>query len=187
MRTLLFVLAILPLSAGPDPAAARSASAAARRGDWRSAESLQRQALQSCRPCTPDDLAILRAELAGYLTLGGFPEAAIPLWNRSLADLPAASPLRPTSFLGLGVAFHAAGRVREARQAWVRACHAPTSDQLQNAACRFNIAVARMESAPVWSELEELLPVLLTVDGAISRATVLLQTARAAHLASQPW
>ena len=187
MRTLLFVFAILPLAAGPDPAAARSAaSASARRGDWRSAESHQRRALQSCRPCTPESLSILRAELAGYLTLGGFPEAAIPLWNRSLADLPAVSPLRPTSFLGLGVALHAAGRVREARQAWDRACHAPTGDQLQDAACRFNIAVARMDSASVWSEMEELLPVLLTFDGPISRATVLLQTARAAHLASQP-
>lgn len=86
MRTLLFALAVLPLSAGQDPVAARSAASAfARRGDWRGAEFQQRQALQSCRPCTPEDAAVLRAELAGYLTLGGFPEAAIPLWNRSLA------------------------------------------------------------------------------------------------------
>jgi len=187
MRTLLFVLTVLALSAGQDPAAARSAaSASARRGDWRSAESHQRQALQSCDPCAPGDLAILRAELAGYLTLGGFPEAAIPLWNRSLAEISANSPLRSTAFLGLGVALHAAGRVREARQAWTNACHSPAIDQLQSAACRFNIAVARMDSAPVWSEMEELLPVLLTIDGAISRATVLLQTARAAQLANQP-
>ena len=187
MRTLLFALAVLPLSAGQDPVAARSAASAfARRGDWRGAESHQRQALQSCRPCTPEDVAVLRAELAGYLTLGGFPEAAIPLWNRSLAELPSGSRLRATSFLGLGVALHAAGRTREAQKAWATACQAPTNGILENAACRFNVAVVRMDTAPVWSEMEELLPILLTVDGAISRATVLLQTARAADIANRP-
>lgn len=187
MRTLLFFAVILPLSAGQDPSAARSAaSAAARHGDWRSAESHQRQALQFCRLCSLDDLAILRGELAGYLTLGGFPEAAIALWNRSLADLPADSRLRPTSFLGLGVALHAAGRPREARKAWSQACGMQVRDKLEDAACRFNIAVARLGTAPVWSELEELLPVLLLAEGPLSRATVLLQTARAAQLAHQP-
>src|SRR6187402_1810501 len=101
MRTLLFFAVILPLSAGQDPSAARSAASdSARRGDWRSAEAHQRQALQWCQPCSLDDLAILRGELAAYLTLGGFPEAAIALWNRSLAGLAADSRLRHTSFLG---------------------------------------------------------------------------------------
>jgi len=186
MRTVLFVLIVLPLSAGQDPNAARTAAAAsARRGDWRAAESHQRQALDSCSPCSLEDRAILRAELAGYFTLGGFPEAAIPLWRRSIEELPASSRLRGTSFLGLGVALHAAGRDREANRAWTTACEAPTNGRLENAACRFNVAVARMSIAPVWSDMEELLPILLTMEGALGRATVLLQTARAARLANQ--
>jgi tetratricopeptide (TPR) repeat protein len=186
MRTLLFFFAILPLSAGQDPGAARSAASAfAHRGDWRSAESHQRQALAACHSCSPEDRAVLRAELAGYLTLGGFPEAAIPLWKQSLAELPADSRLGPISFLGLGVALHAAGRTRDAQAAWTQACHAPANDTLENAACRFNVAAARMDSGDVWSEMEELLPVLLTVNGPISRATVLIQTARAAHMAGR--
>ena len=186
MRTFLFFLLILPLSAGQDPIAARSAAiASARKGDWRSAESHQREALQACRACSIEEIAVLRAELANYLTLGGFPEAAIALWNRSLAELPADSRLGPSSYLGLGVALHAAGRGREADNAWEKACGHSLGNKLEDAACRFNVAVARMDSEPVWSELEALLPTLLAVDGAMSRATILMQTARAALLARQ--
>jgi len=186
MRTILFFALILPLSAGQNPIAARSAaSISARQGDWRSAEMHQREALQACRACSIEDLAVLRAELGNYLTLGGFPEAAIAAWNRSLAELPADSRLRPSSYLGLGVALHAAGRRREAEKAWGQACGHPLGDKLEDAACRFNVAVARMASEPVWSELEALLPTLLAVDGAVSRATILMQTARAAMLAQR--
>jgi tetratricopeptide (TPR) repeat protein len=187
MRTLLFLFAILPLSGAQDLADPRSAAvSSAGHGDWRSAESHQREALQSCRACTPEDRAVLRGELAGYLTLGGFPEAAIALWNRSLAEFPANSKLRPTSFLGLGVALFAAGHTREAQKAWEQACNTPHYDAVGDAACRFNLAVARMDSMPVWSELELLLPVLLTINGPISRVTVLLQTARAAQHENRP-
>lgn len=180
----MFLLAILPLSAGEDPGAARSAAqSAARRGDWRSAETHGREALRSCLACTVEERAILRGELAGYLTLGGFPEAAIPLWRQSLLELPVGSSrLRVVAELGLGVAFHAGGRAAAAEKAWARACGLPGVPAVERAACRFNLAAARMESGMVWGELEEILPVLLTVPGAVSRATALLQTARAATL-----
>ncbi|MFN0102868.1 MAG: hypothetical protein ACKV2U_12345 [Bryobacteraceae bacterium] len=185
MRTLLF-FAILPLSSGENQHAARSAAlASAHRGDWRSAETHQRQALESCASCSVEDRAVFRAELAGYLTLGGLPDAAVPLWKRSLVELPAGSRLVAASYLGLGVALHAAGRTAEARKAWTKACQSPTNDKLEDAACRFNVAVVRMDTAPVWSELEEILPILLTVNGPLSRVTALLQTARAAAFAGQ--
>ena len=186
MRVVFCLLAILPLSAGEDPHIGRDAAlASARRGHWRAAESQQRAALAACRACTAEELAVLRAELAGYLTLGGFPEAAIPLWKQSLSELPQQSRLRATSLLGLGVAYQDAGRGADAKRAWEQACKAPLLDAIETAACRFNIAVARMDTAIVWSEMEEILPTLLTANGAISRATALLQTARAAALAGQ--
>jgi hypothetical protein len=186
MRTILFFFAILPLSAGTDPSAARSAAAAAARvGDWRGAELYQREALRACHRCTVEDLALLRSELATFLTLGGFPEAAIPLCQRSIAELPLGSPLRAASYLGLGVAYHAARRVNDARKAWNLACESSASGTLEHAACRFNIAVAQMD-ATTWSEVERLLPVLLTVEGPVSRATILIHAARAAVLAKKP-
>lgn len=186
MRTLLFFFAVLSLSAGQDPNSGRMAAiAAAHRGDWRAAEEHERRALAACRDCSPEVQAVLRAELAGYLTLGGFPEAAAALWRQSLQSLPANSPHRAAAYLGLGVALHSAGHTTDAAKAWRMACAAAENDTVANAACRFNVAVARMDAEPVWSELESVLPVLMTIDGPLSRATVLLQTARAAIGANQ--
>ncbi len=187
MRTLLFFVDVLSLSAGQDPTNGRLAAlAAAHRGDWRTAEDQQRQALDACRECTPEARAVLRAELAGYLTLGGFPEAAVALWRQSLQSLPVDSPLRAATYLGLGVALHSAGHTAEAGKVWRQACAGTENGSIDNTACRFNVAVASMETAPVWSELETILPLLMTINGPLSRATVLMQTARAAILANQP-
>jgi tetratricopeptide (TPR) repeat protein len=187
MRGILYLAAVLLLSAQQDLNSGRLAAlAAAHRGDWRSAEQLQRRVVEACRACSPEDRAIVRAELAGYLTLGNFPEAAIPLWKQTIAELPAASPLYAGAYLGLGVALFAAGQPRQAHQAWDSACSHPSASTLESAACRFNVAVARPESAASWSEMEHLLPVLLPSIGPLGRATVLLQTAHAAQSAGQP-
>lgn len=186
MRAFPILLAILPLLTAEDPNNGRlAAAAAARRGNWRAAESSQRQALQDCAACTPADRAILRAELAGYLTLGGFPEAAIPLWKRSLLELPANSPERALHRLGLGVAYHAAGRLEDANREWAAACAVHENTALETATCRFNIAVARIGTGDVWSEMEQILPAILSANGPIGRATALLQTGRAAIFAGQ--
>lgn len=177
----MFLFTLLPLTAGEESGAARSAARiSALRGDWRTAETEQRRALALCRGCTPEELAGLRADLAGYLTLGGFPEAAIPLWKTSIAELAEGSPMAAVSQIGLGVSLHAAGRAAEAERVWAQACRTALADKAEDAACRFNIAVARMETAPVWGELEELLPVLLSEAGPMGRVTALLQTARGA-------
>jgi tetratricopeptide (TPR) repeat protein len=187
MRAILYLTAVLLLSAQQDPNPGRlAARAAAHRGDWRSAEHLQRQSLDACRACPAEERAVLRAELAGYLTLGNFPEAAVPLWKQTLSELPQASPLLPGAYLGLGVALFAAGQSRQAHRAWETACSHPSTSVLESAACRFNIAVAQMPSPASWSEMEHLLPTLLPVAGPISRATLLLQTAHAARFAAQP-
>lgn len=184
MRIVFLLCLLLPLSSGEESPAARraAATASARLGHWRSAEADQRRALELCPDCSPEDRAVLRSELATYLVLGGFPEAAAPLWKRSLAELPATSPLIATQYIGLGVALLAAGHAAEARAAWDKACRAAGNDKFEDAACRFNIAVLRAD----WSELESLLPTLLTVPGALTRATALLQTARAAITAGHP-
>jgi tetratricopeptide (TPR) repeat protein len=182
----IFTLAILltPLCAGEhpagSPAAYRDAAAtAARQGDWRSAEEQQRAALNACRQCAAAERAVLRGELAGYLTLGGFPEAAITTWKHSLAELPPTDPHYTFAQLGLGVAFHAAGRVAEAMAIWQRACP-DVLEENTRLACRFNAAVNRIGTAPAWGELEEILPSLLALASPVNRTTALLQTARAA-------
>lgn len=142
-------------------------------------------ALHACHSCSVDELALLRGELAGYLVLGGFPEAAAPLWRQTLRELPERSASRPAASLGLGVALPATGRDAEAARAWSLACREPLADAQEDAACRFNVAVARMDSQLVWSEMEQLLPTLLSAPGPLSRATALLQTARAASRADK--
>lgn len=185
MRPLLLLPLLLPFAATAETPAARRADAleAARAGNWRRAEEHQLQVIALCRPCTAETLAYLRSELANYLVLGGFPEAAIPLWKQSLTELPAASEERITQWLGLGVALHAAGRTTDAMAAWKQACTHAAPGSREQAACRFNVAVARIDTEPVWSELEEILPTLLTAEGPMSRATALIQTAHAAILA----
>jgi len=182
----MLVFLLLPLLRGGDTPAVHRAAAMelARQGDWRAAEERQREAMAACASCDAETRMGLRAELAAYLVLGGFPEAAAPLWRQSLAELAADSPSRTTALLGLGVALHAAGRTADAAKAWEEACLRAEEDR-ERAACQFNIAVAKMEREPVWSELEELLPVLLTAPGPMSRATALLQTARAAAWAGR--
>lgn len=180
MRVLLTLFALLPLSGGEEsPAVYRAAASdSAQLGHWRAAEASQRRALELCRHCSLDDRATLRAELATYLVLAGFPEAAVPLWKHSLAELPETSAHRATHLTGLGVALHAAGHFHDARKAWDSACK--LAEGMDLTSCRFNIAVARMETADVWSEMETLLAQLLTAPGPLTRATALLQTARAA-------
>lgn len=186
MKITLFVLTLLPLSAGDAPGEGRAAaSAAARRGDWRGAEYHQQQALSACGRCGAEDRFVLRAELAGYLVLGGFPEAAIPIWRRSLLELPEESPSREIAEIGLGVALYAAGRLAEASGPWSRACGAARTASPKDAACRFNLAVSRMEVIDAWPELETILPILQKSSGPITRTTALLQTARAALLAGK--
>lgn len=187
MNGTLFVVALLPLagaaaqSPAPGIAAHRAAAAAsARLGHWRQAEASQRLALDACRACAPEARAVLRAELASFLTLGGFPEAAVALWKQSLAELPGGSPEVAAAQMGLGVALYTAGHREDAKQAWKLACFAASTDPQTSAACRFNVAVARMASEPVWSELEEVLPTLLAAPGAVNRATALLQTSASA-------
>ena len=184
MRIVIVLCLLLPLSGGEEsPAAHRAAAiASARLGNWRSAETHQRRALELCPNCAPEDRALLRSELATYLVLAGFPEAAAPLWRRSIAELPPASAHIATQYIGLGVALHAGGHTAEANAAWQKACRAANGDKFEDAACRFNIAVVRAD----WSELESLLPTLLTVPGALTRATALLQTANAAITAGHP-
>jgi len=184
MRIVLVLCLLVPLSGGEEsPAAHRAAAiASARLGNWRSAETHQRRALELCPNCAPEDRALLRSELATYLVLAGFPEAAAPLWRRSIAELPPASAHIATQYIGLGVALHAGGHTAEANAAWQKACRAANGDKFEDAACRFNIAVVRAD----WSELESLLPTLLTVPGALTRATAPLQTANAAITAGHP-
>lgn len=186
MSGIVSVLALLAAASAaaqtPAAVAANRAAAAlaASRGQWRQAETSQRLALDACRDCVPEDRAILRAELAGYLTLGGFPQAAVALWKHSLAELPPGSPELPAAHIGLGVALYTAGHREDAQKAWKLACFTGTLEPLAAAACRFNVAVARMDAGPIWSELEEVLPTILAAPGASNRATALLQTAAAA-------
>ena len=132
-----------------------------------------------------EELAILRAELAGVLVHGGFPEGAIAVWRQAIVAAGPSAALRAMAESGLGVALYTAGRQAEAERVWVRACKALAGYAEEQASCRFNLAVARMERENVWGELEELLPVLLRVEGALSRATALLQTARSAYRAGE--
>lgn len=182
----IFTLAMLltPLCAGESPTgsavATRAAAAeAARQGNWRRAEEQQRAAIAACVQCSLAERTALRSELAGYLTLGGFPEAAIATWRQLLAELRPGEPQHTFAELGLGVALHAAGRSAEARAVWQRACLEVIDVNLR-LACRFNSAVERIGTGPAWGELEEILPQLLALSGPVNRTTALLQTARAA-------
>ncbi len=185
MRWILSLTLLLqPLRAGEHPAGSpaayrEAAATAARQGDWRRAEEQQRAALDACRGCAAAERAVLRGELAGYLTLGGFPEAAMAAWKHSLAELRPGEPQHTFAQLGLGVALHAAGRSAEAAAIWKRACPEALEANVR-LACRFNAAADRIGTAPAWGELEELLPSLLALPSAVNRTTALLQVARAA-------
>lgn len=182
------LLALVPALHGGDRAAVEScakARAEIKRGRWLAAESHYRTALAACGGCTVEEKLVLRSELATALVHGGFAEAAVAEWRRSMAEIDAAPELRAIAESGLGVALFATGRRIEAERVWRKACGSLDGFALAQASCRFNLAVARMDRENVWGELEELLPVVLDVEGAIYRATALLQTSRAALRAGE--
>lgn len=188
MGLVVLFLALVPALHGGDRLAEEScakARAEAKMGRWRAAEGHYRTAIAACGECTIEETTILRAELAGVLVHGGYPEAAVAVWRQAIVAAKDAGALRAMVESGLGVALFAAGRHAEAERVWVKACRALEGYAMEQASCRFNLAVARMERADVWGELEELLPVLMRVEGALSRTTALLQTARAACRAGE--
>ena len=188
MGLIVLFLALVPALYGGDRVAEEScakARAEAKLGRWRAAEGHYRTALAACAGCSVEEMTILRAELAGVLVHGGFPEAAVAVWRQAIVAVGSSTPLRAMAESGFGVALYAAGRQVEAERVWVRACAGLDGFAVEQASCRFNLAVARMDRENVWGELEELLPVLLRVEGALSRTTALLQTARAAWRAGE--
>jgi len=185
---LILFLALVPALHGGDRRAEEfcaKARAEVKLGRWRTAGAHYREAISACAGCSVEEVTILRAELANVLVHGGFPEAGAAVWRQAIEGAGDSAALRAMAESGLGVALFAAGRSADAERVWRRACQALDGYEVEQASCRFNLAVARMDSAPVWSELEVLLPVLMRVEGAITRVTALLQTARAAQRAGE--
>lgn len=164
----------------------RHAAGFARAGDFQRATADQEKALLDCQKsgllCPSADVAVLRAELAGYYVQGGYPEAAIPLWRRNILQTNPDEPMHNVSRLGLAVALFSAGNQKMAVKMWTELCHKLRPASLEAASCRFSLAVAGKDHQPVWSELEQLLPRLMQAPGAQTRVTALLQTADAARL-----
>lgn len=195
MRTLFCLAVSLAALAAPQKSKALELRSQAMRqvqvGDWKKAESLAASAVEACRDenCPSGDLAVLEAEQAGILVHGGFPQAAIPLWRRALTHAGTgadATRLRASLLLGLGTAFDAAGQSARAIETWGKACPMLAGFEPEYASCRFNLAVANRDAAAAWSEMESLLPTLLTAESALTRAVALTQTAQAAASAAQP-
>ena len=90
-------------------------------------------------------------------------------------------------WLAYNAALEAAGHPADAAKAWSQACAAAEPGSTEQAACRFNIATARIGAPGNWSEMESLLPVLLRVPGAHTRARARARTrARARARARAP-
>ncbi|MBM3784174.1 MAG: hypothetical protein FJW30_07420 [Acidobacteria bacterium] len=183
MKTV-FVWTTLAFANDQADALCASARQAAIRGEWKVAENAYFSALLACAQCSPEAKLILRSELANVLVHGGSPEAAAAQWRRAMLEIEGLDPrLKAVAESGLAVALYTGGHKAEANRYWGRACVRLEGLNPEHAACRFNAAVARMESENVWSELEELLPSMLTVDSPATRTTARLQTARAAAVA----